>query len=244
MIGRGLRNFPNKQDCLVVDIVDNLSRYNLVTVPSLFGLHPSFNTNGNDMLETYEQMQDLIAENPQASQALSLEEAQQMCLQAFEIPSQSEPLPEVILPLDKEVENCTSLNWSKVSDGRFILSLGHKFVSAEMDIIQAKGRKLKLNEAQLWSPSLASRTFLTQDVHLVRFGQKGQSRKALILAEEPELQRAFELAEERVHKQHPLTVPRLLRTSPWRNLPASDAQKSYIKRKWGLKCGELTQVST
>jgi superfamily II DNA or RNA helicase len=39
-IGRGLRPYPGKSDCLVIDLVGNSERHELVTAASLFGLDP------------------------------------------------------------------------------------------------------------------------------------------------------------------------------------------------------------
>jgi superfamily II DNA or RNA helicase len=41
MIGRGLRPYPGKTDCLVLDLVANSTRHELVTAASLFGLDPN-----------------------------------------------------------------------------------------------------------------------------------------------------------------------------------------------------------
>ena len=38
MIGRGTRTFPNKRDCLIVDLVGATERHDLLTLPQLFGL--------------------------------------------------------------------------------------------------------------------------------------------------------------------------------------------------------------
>src|SRR5207247_758884 len=38
MIGRGTRTFPNKSDCLIVDLVGATERHDLLTLPQLFGL--------------------------------------------------------------------------------------------------------------------------------------------------------------------------------------------------------------
>jgi ATP-dependent helicase IRC3 len=38
MIGRGTRTFPNKRDCLIVDLVGATERFDLLTLPKLFGL--------------------------------------------------------------------------------------------------------------------------------------------------------------------------------------------------------------
>jgi superfamily II DNA or RNA helicase len=38
MIGRGTRTFPNKRDCLIIDLVGATERHDLLTLPQLFGL--------------------------------------------------------------------------------------------------------------------------------------------------------------------------------------------------------------
>ena len=38
-VGRGLRTFPGKDDCLVIDVVGVSDRLDLQTLPRLFGLH-------------------------------------------------------------------------------------------------------------------------------------------------------------------------------------------------------------
>jgi hypothetical protein len=66
MLGRSLRNHINKVpiciyhfilklDALVLDIVDPGSR-KAVTVPSLFDLHPQFDSQGEDFLAVYDKM--------------------------------------------------------------------------------------------------------------------------------------------------------------------------------------------
>lgn len=38
MVGRGMRPYPGKEDCLIIDIVGATTRHDLLTVPELFGL--------------------------------------------------------------------------------------------------------------------------------------------------------------------------------------------------------------
>ena len=46
MIGRGLRKFPNKKFCVVLDVVDNFKKNSPFTLPFLFGLVPLFDAKG------------------------------------------------------------------------------------------------------------------------------------------------------------------------------------------------------
>ena len=50
-IGRGLRLAPDKDNCLVLDFVDNSKRHKLVTVLDLLGAPTATNANGGDVLE-------------------------------------------------------------------------------------------------------------------------------------------------------------------------------------------------
>lgn len=51
MFGRGLRLFPDKENCLVIDFVDNFKRTGtsgLITVPTLLGLDATEMVEGNN----------------------------------------------------------------------------------------------------------------------------------------------------------------------------------------------------
>jgi hypothetical protein len=52
MVGRGTRLASGKDDCLIVDLVDQTTRHTLVTIPSLFGLPPAFDAGGTDIVAT------------------------------------------------------------------------------------------------------------------------------------------------------------------------------------------------
>jgi ATP-dependent helicase IRC3 len=54
MIGRGTRTFPNKSDCLVVDLVGATERFDLLTLPRLFGLGDAQGLEGRTVVEALE----------------------------------------------------------------------------------------------------------------------------------------------------------------------------------------------
>ncbi|KAI9301561.1 P-loop containing nucleoside triphosphate hydrolase protein [Cunninghamella echinulata] len=51
MFGRGMRLSPGKNDCLMIDFVDNFKRSGLVTFPTLLGLDPSTIVQGQNALD-------------------------------------------------------------------------------------------------------------------------------------------------------------------------------------------------
>lgn len=54
-VGRGTRLFPGKEDCMVLDFVD-MSDVSLTTLPTLFGLPPDLQLDGEDVEEVREKM--------------------------------------------------------------------------------------------------------------------------------------------------------------------------------------------
>ena len=139
MIGRGLRKVEGKEDCLVIDVVDNLTKNTLVTVPSLFGLNPSFVSKGKDILEIYEEMQNLLADNPQAARAKSLEEAQHI----VNVMENQEIKMEEKIPISADIDSVVTLDWAQVNPGRYVLPLGHTMMNAEIEIFAVKPDELK-----------------------------------------------------------------------------------------------------
>lgn len=67
MFGRGLRLFPGKEDCLVIDFEDNFTdkgRHSLITIPTLLGLNVTSVVEDQDILELEEkaiQYQNAVA---------------------------------------------------------------------------------------------------------------------------------------------------------------------------------------
>lgn len=64
MVGRGLRLFDGKSDCIVLDGCDNSQRHSLVTLGDLFGFPSTFNLNGRDAVKAAARMEQLAAQFP------------------------------------------------------------------------------------------------------------------------------------------------------------------------------------
>eukprot|EP00027_Filamoeba_sp_ATCC50430_P010294 CAMPEP_0168548270 /NCGR_PEP_ID=MMETSP0413-20121227/4471_1 /TAXON_ID=136452 /ORGANISM="Filamoeba nolandi, Strain NC-AS-23-1" /LENGTH=590 /DNA_ID=CAMNT_0008578561 /DNA_START=511 /DNA_END=2280 /DNA_ORIENTATION=+ len=260
MIGRGMRNYPEKKDCLVLDIVDNFSKYNLVTVPSLFGLHPMFLSDGTlDILQVYDNMQELIADNPDAAHAKSLEEAKAIALKKSEhvfdeqmldlstISDNQQPLPE-------DVDKCTTMNWV-FTEGRYILSLGHKFMAGELEVTgirQASRKKRKAqvsNQTASSSPTLIGmpKSWLGEAnpiSYVAKLGFK-RGKGSTKIAEDYDRVNLFRMVEAHMMEKYPLVADSLRRNAEWRLEPVSEAQKEYIANKWKQEVNDkLTRGET
>lgn len=59
MTGRGLRTFPGKRRCVVIDMVDIARKHSLQTAAVLYGLPPGLNINGQDLEAVKAQLEAL-----------------------------------------------------------------------------------------------------------------------------------------------------------------------------------------
>jgi superfamily II DNA or RNA helicase len=75
MIGRGLRTYPNKENCILVDIVDNSSKNQIITVPTLFGLKSTFDFGGAEVGIIVNELKNRIIEAPNSFNAISIQDA-------------------------------------------------------------------------------------------------------------------------------------------------------------------------
>lgn len=64
MTGRGLRVWPGKEFCIIIDIVDITKRHSLFTSPELFGLPVGYDAKGGDLLEQKVAIEELGKANP------------------------------------------------------------------------------------------------------------------------------------------------------------------------------------
>lgn len=67
MIGRGTRTFPNKSDCLVIDLVGATERLDLLTLPRLFGLGDAQALEGRTVVEALERERMRVPATEQAA---------------------------------------------------------------------------------------------------------------------------------------------------------------------------------
>lgn len=115
-IGRGTRLHPGKTDCLVMDFVDVCQRKNLMTVPSLLGLSPDFDMEGEDAVKVFREMEELSERNPHAVEhAKSKRDAQNLVAEEFDPFAMEAP--------SEEVQSATKLRWYLVGKGIYRIDL-------------------------------------------------------------------------------------------------------------------------
>ncbi|KAI8380345.1 P-loop containing nucleoside triphosphate hydrolase protein [Blakeslea trispora] len=121
MFGRGLRLFPDKENCLVIDFVDNFTRTGaegVVTVPTLLGLDSSV-TEDADILELEElaekEKKETIVENAQEI------DPELVSLKVTEYNDLGELM--IDMRTINEVRSTSSLNWVDVGKDKCILNI-------------------------------------------------------------------------------------------------------------------------
>jgi ATP-dependent helicase IRC3 len=104
-----------KEDCLIIDVVDNTTKHSLVTVPSLMGLNPDLDLKGESVVFAKDRADALQAANPLADMSKVTDIEQ---LRGDTIPVdlwKVEFAPEVL----KE----TRLQWHKTGESSYLLSM-------------------------------------------------------------------------------------------------------------------------
>lgn len=62
--GRGLRLYPGKTDCILIDLVDIAGKHSLMTAPILYGLPPNLKSKGKDLRQLADQVEQFLERNP------------------------------------------------------------------------------------------------------------------------------------------------------------------------------------
>jgi superfamily II DNA or RNA helicase len=61
-VGRATRLFTGKSDCLIIDVVDNTNRHNLISVPSLLGLPAGLDLKGHGVVWAAKELEEVQKE--------------------------------------------------------------------------------------------------------------------------------------------------------------------------------------
>jgi ATP-dependent helicase IRC3 len=113
-IGRGLRNHVNKEDVMIIDVVDSLRNGSLMTVPSLLGLSPDFDMNGSEATETITAIEKLASQNPSALDTGSLADAQDVAASSIDL---------FDMKPDPEIEKYSKYDWRSAGEDHWAINL-------------------------------------------------------------------------------------------------------------------------
>lgn len=221
-IGRGLRIFPGKADCIVLDMVDVSRKHSLQTAAVLYGLPPTLQGNGKNLRELADGLDELTEKYPgfDASTfgAMTLEQLQAKAttFNIWQVPSLG------------AFGSGRALTWIKVGDEHYRLSYpwgdGTEILAVSKNLIGH------------------------YDVSITLHPRDGGAKRQRTLATEIQtaddaagIAEKFVLAERR-------SVTKLTdRDATWRTKPASEKQIGLLRRlrvpvKMGLTCGDASDL--
>ncbi|KND03194.1 uncharacterized protein SPPG_02251 [Spizellomyces punctatus DAOM BR117] len=224
MLGRGLRTYPGKTHCLVIDMADVMSsRARMATVPSLIGLDPAFDLEGLSLKEAVPKLQKWRKDVPSIlDKATSFSEAQELARMQNKDPTELwyKPFdnPFDVANLDEEAWELNQLSrhaWVRVGPKECALAFPQKYYIV---ISQKK------NGQNFQAVKHHTRV-------LVGKGKGGGplfvTRKDLIL-EHDTLSYAIRATDTYVRRMRLSKC--VLRTADWRKKPASAAQIQVLKK--------------
>jgi superfamily II DNA or RNA helicase len=201
-----------KRDCFIIDVCDNNKRCALVTLPSLVGLNPDFNLHGESVTAAIEKVEALQEKYP------SIDLSQLDDLSKVKVYIESLDL--FAEPYSEEVKEFSKLMWMSTADGGYVLSIpeDRKIVDARQ-FYKYRHEKLHINQNDL-------------DEYVLTHSEVERERELGIFNT---LQEAFATADEVVNRCRPGQVKLLARNTPWKDGPASNAAKKYLKQLVGKK---------
>ena len=199
--------YLRKKDCLVIDVCDNNKRCSLVTLPSLVGLSPNFNLNGESVTKAVEKIEALEEQHP--------------CIDFSNLTDLShvkayvEALDLFASPYPEEVKEFSELTWLSQSDGSYVLHIPEeRGISDAKEYWRFRHERLVITQDNLeqWELSMVS---------------TDPERK---LGTFNTLKEAITTSEEVVRRCRPDRLKLLQRNAPWHDNLASDGAKKYLAR--------------
>ena len=210
---RGLQ--LTKRDCIVLDGVDNNKRCSLVTLPSLLGLNPDMDLQGQSVTAIAEKMEELQEKYPTVDLSHLTD--------ITKVDAYIESLDLFAAPYTEEVKEFSKLTWMGCSDGSYVLQIPEKQELKGM-FYAHKHERLNIAENELGEYVL-SISAVNVDKQLGIYNS---------------LQEAFASADEVMQRCRPDRMKLVTREAEWHTYPASDPAKKLLrslsKNKPILKC--------
>lgn len=207
MTGRGLRLYPEKNECHVIDLVDIARRHTLQAAPMLYGLPPLLDVEGKDLraaeeqFETMRQGHEGVDLDTMLSSVTSLSELGQRLsqLNVWDV----EPLPEGVL-------SASTLDWVKAGE---VLRLSYPWQDGHEALV------IQRDMLGHWD---VSTTFRPRGTHEVR--------QRTIISGVHELIEATLRAEQYIATQRRTVTAMKSRAAGWKGDPASPKQKALLAK--------------
>lgn len=212
IIGRGTRLHPGKNDCIVLDLVDNHKRCSLVTFPSLLGLNPEFDLHGESITKAVEEVETIQEKNAGVDFSHLTD--------LSKVKAHVESLDFFSEPYTVEAKEYSQLKWLVQADSSYIINVPEKREVQEAKQFWAfQHEKLIISQNQLeeWELSIIS------------------TSAARALGVFNTLQEAFSTADNVLLRCRPDRIKLLQREAAWHINSPSDSSKKYLRKLVGKR---------
>lgn len=253
MIGRGLRLFPGKENCHIIDMVATLET-GVLSTPTLFGLHPDEVLQKSTVKQLRETKDGQLARiDREAREEQQRENDAQSPLGSDKESSLNgdinikftryDSITDLLgdMRSDRHIRSLSQHAWVRAGDDRYILSGLNGWVTIEKGNpnIHSEGRP-KSRHTKI-TPSIPEPDELYTVHHVTKFqgaaGEHHFSRPRLI-AQAPNLEYAIDSADTFAASTFPKRY--ISARQPWRNAPATPSQLDMLNRA-NLKSGRRLQ---
>jgi hypothetical protein len=227
MTGRGLRLFPGKENCLVLDLVDVARRHSLQAAPVLYGLPPGIKTKGEDLAKLENDLEELREKYPNADLEKMLTEGRFSMKELFDRASTFDIWT---VPSLGDFATGLTCDWIRVSEDRYRLQYpwadGTEIIQVSKDMLGHWEVSLTLrpNPEKVTPPGQNSRYYPRQ--HTVY----PPSRQRTIAAQIETAHAAALLAEAFMDQERRSATKLTNRDAEWKKRPASDKQLAFLRR--------------
>jgi superfamily II DNA or RNA helicase len=194
----------DKKDCIVLDVVDNNKRCSLVTLPSLVGLNPDMDLQGQSVTATAEKMEELQEKYPTVDLSHLTD--------ITKVDAYIESLDLFAAPYTEDVVQFSKLAWMGCSDGSYLLQVPERKELKGL-FAQHKHEKLHIAPTEL-------------DEFELYITSVGVDKKLGIYNS---LKEAFESADEVMQRCRPDRMKLVTREADWHTYPASDPAKKLLR---------------
>ena len=137
-IGRGTRICDGKENCVVIDVVDNCKKHSLTTISTLLGLPKDLDLKGESYSKAKQKLDRIAAEFPTANV--------QDIKSLNELKSIAENISLFQVNYPPEIARLSELAWRKATDG-YMLAVGRDLVQVAQDLRGDWAVKGKVGEA-------------------------------------------------------------------------------------------------
>jgi len=219
--GRGLRLYPGKTECIVIDLVDVTRRHSLQTAPMLYGLPPTLKPIGKNLRELEDEFAAFLEKHPGfTGDGLGRKTMEE--LNAYAMTFDIWKLPEL-----GDFANGRKMKWSKVGDAEYLLQYpwldGTEILKVARDLL---------------SHFAVSLTFRPKE---------GAVRQRTLAMEIESATKAAEIAETFVLSERKQVARMRSLDAPWRSKAMSPGQRDLLNRlrvafKPGITAGEASDL--